>query len=107
MWFIFPQVAGLGSSIMAERYAINSRQEAAAYLDHPLLGARLLASVDALLNVENRSAKQIMGSPDFMKLQSSITLFAEISPDEERFRQLLLKFYAGKKDERTLQFLSR
>ena len=107
MWFIFPQVAGLGSSFMAKRYAIGSRQEAAAYLDHPLLGARLLACVDALLNVENRSAKQIMGSPDFMKLQSSITLFAEISPDEERFRQLLLKFYAGKKDERTLQFLSR
>jgi uncharacterized protein (DUF1810 family) len=98
MWFIFPQVAGLGSSTMAKRYAIGSRAEAEAYLEHPLLGERLEMCVDALLKVEGRSVDQIMGCPDFMKLQSAMTLFAEISPAESCFEQLLKKYYGGRKD---------
>lgn len=107
MWFVFPQVAGLGSSSMARRYAIGSRAEAKAYVEHPLLGARLRECVDALLAVEGRSAEQIMGDPDFLKLQSSMTLFAEVAPSEPRFQRLLEKFYGGRKDQRTLSFLSR
>jgi uncharacterized protein (DUF1810 family) len=107
MWFIFPQVAGLGSSTMAKRYAIGSRAEAEAYLEHPLLGERLKMCVDALLKVEGRSADQIMGYPDFMKLQSAMTLFAEISPAESCFEQLLKKYYSGRKDPKTLNFLSQ
>ena len=107
MWFIFPQVAGLGSSSMARRYAIGSRAEAVAYLEHPLLGERLQRCVAALLEVEGRSAEQIMGSPDWMKLQSSMTLFAEISPTGSGFEQLLKKYYRGEKDPKTLSFLSQ
>lgn len=105
MWFIFPQVSGLGFSSMAQRYAIGSRAEAEAYLAHPLLGERLRACVDALLEVESRSAEQIMGSPDFLKLQSSITLFAIISPTDRRFLRLLEKYYGGEKDQKTINFL--
>lgn len=105
MWFIFPQVAGLGSSTMGKRYAIGSRVEAEAYLEHPLLGKRLETCVHALLKVEGRSAGQIMGYPDFMKLQSAMTLFAEISPAESCFAQLLKKYYGGSKDAKTLSFL--
>ena len=107
MWFIFPQASGLGFSSMAQRYAIGSRKEADAYLAHPVLGRRLRACVDALLEVEGRSAEQIMGSPDFLKLQSSITLFAAVSSDESRFDRLLEKFYGGRKDPKTLEFLLR
>jgi len=105
MWFIFPQVSGLGFSSMAQRYAIGSRAEAEAYLAHPLLGERLRACVDALLGVEGRSAELIMGSPDFLKLQSSITLFAIISPTDRRFLRLLEKYYDGEKDQKTVNFL--
>jgi uncharacterized protein (DUF1810 family) len=107
MWFIFPQVAGLGSSSMAKRYAIGSRAEAEAYLEHPLLGARLQTCVDALLGVEGRSAEQIMGNPDYLKLQSSITLFAKISPTKSRYERLLQKYYGGRRCQKTLDFLSR
>lgn len=107
MWFIFPQVSGLGFSSMAQRYAIGSREEAEAYLAHPLLGARLRACVDALLEVEGRSAEQIMGSPDFLKLQSSITLFAIVAPAENRFERLLEKYCGGKMDQRTISFLTK
>ncbi len=106
MWFIFPQVAGLGFSDMARRYAIGSRAEAEAYLGHPLLGARLQTCVEALLAVEGRSAEQIMGDPDFMKLQSSMTLFAGISPAESCFERLLQKYYAGREDQKTVRFLT-
>src|SRR5436190_3004618 len=77
MWFVFPQVAGLGSSAMAQRYAIGSRAEAEAYLAHQILGRRLQECAEALLSVDGRSAAQIMGYPDDMKLQWSLTLFAE------------------------------
>lgn len=106
MWFIFPQVSGLGFSSMAQRYAIGSRAEAEAYLAHQLLGERLRVCVDALLEVEGRSAEQIMGSPDFLKLQSSITLFAIISPTDRRFLRLLEKYYGGEKDQKTINFLT-
>lgn len=105
MWFLFPQVAGLGSSAMAKRYAIGSRAEAEAYLRHPLLGERLRECVDALLGLEGRSAEQIMGNPDFLKLQSAMTLFAEFLPSGSRFEQLLDKYYGGRKDPKTLSFL--
>ena len=107
MWFIFPQVTGLGSSSMSRQYAIGSRAEAVAYLEHPLLGKRLEECVAALLKVEGRTAQQIMGYPDGMKLQSSVTLFAEISPAGSRFEQLLQKYYGGEKDPKTLAFLSQ
>src|SRR5262245_14233201 len=76
MWFIFPQIAGLGSSSMAEKYAIRSAEEASAYLADPVLGSRLLRCVDAVLAIEGKSAHEIFGSPDDLKLRSSMTLFA-------------------------------
>ena len=106
MWFVFPQVAGLGSSFMAQRYAIGSRAEAEAYLAHPLLGERLRACVAALLAVEGRSATQIMGSPDDVKLRSSMTLFAEVAPAGSDFERLLGKYFRGEKDQRTLDSLA-
>ena len=106
IWFIFPRVAGLGFSTMAQRYAIRSRPEAEAYVAHAVLGSRLRECVDALLAVEGRSAKQIMGDPDFRKLQSSITLFDAVAPEEKRFAQLLAKYYGEQRDLRTLEFLS-
>jgi len=107
MWFIFPQVTGLGSSPMAKRYAIRSRAEAETYLDHPILGPRLLECVEALLQVDGRSAEEIMGDPDFRKLQSSMTLFATVAPGEFRFSKLLEKYYSGRRDEQTLEFLAQ
>lgn len=106
MWFVFPQLAGLGSSAMAQRYAIRSRAEAEAYLSHPVLGPRLRECVEALLGVEGRSAGQIMGSPDDVKLRSSATLFAELSPAGSPFERLLAKYYAGERDPRTLELLT-
>jgi uncharacterized protein (DUF1810 family) len=105
MWFVFPQVAGLGSSTMARRYAIQSRAEAEAYLAHPILGARLRECAEALLSVDGRSAEQIMGYPDDMKLRSSLTLFAEVSPSKNIFERVLEKYYQGSKDPKTLDFL--
>ncbi|HEX8373475.1 MAG TPA: DUF1810 domain-containing protein [Chthoniobacterales bacterium] len=107
MWFIFPQMEGLGFSAMARKYAIRSRAEAVAYLEHPVLGTRLRECVDALLRVEDRSAREIMGEPDDLKLLSSITLFAEVAPGERRFSQLLEKYFQGRRDQRTLDLLQR
>jgi len=105
MWFVFPQVAGLGFSEMAVRYAVQSREEAEAYLAHPLLGVRLLECCEALLAVESRTALQIMGEPDHWKLQSSMTLFAEVSGAGSVFEQVLWKYYEGRRDRRTREFL--
>lgn len=105
MWFLFPQVEGLGSSSVAKHYAIRSSAEAKDYLEHPVLGKRLKECVDALPAVEGRSARQIMGDPDYLKLQSSMTLFSTISPSERRFSSLLEKYYAGNLDQRTVGFL--
>ncbi len=105
MWYIFPQIDGLGFSATSRRYAIKSLDEARAYLDHPLLGPRLVECVEAALSVEGRSAQEIFGSPDYLKLRSSATLFAVVTPPGSVFARLLDKFYAGKHDEQTLRRL--
>jgi uncharacterized protein (DUF1810 family) len=105
IWFIFPQVAGLGSSCMSQIYAIGSRGETGAYLAHPVLGPRLVECAEAVLRVEGRSAREIMGSPDDLKLQSSMTLFAEVATPGSVFEQVLDKLYAGEWDRQTLEFL--
>ena len=102
MWFIFPQIVGLGRSPMAQRYAINGRAEAEAYLAHSLLGARLLDCTQAMLAHLDRSAHAILGSPDDLKFQSSMTLFAAASKKGSVFNQALLQFYEGKPDQATL-----
>ena len=104
MWFIFPQLAGLGHSAMAQRYAIASRDEALAYLGHAVLGKRL-AECTALVNaVEGRTIREILGSPDDLKFRSSMTLFAAVSPAPE-FATAIAKFYGGRPDRTTLDLL--
>ncbi len=104
MWYIFPQIEGLGGSAMSRRYSIKSAAEARAYLEHPVLGARLRECFGAVLNIEGRSAHEIFGSPDDMKLRSSATLFAAVS-DEAVFKDVLQKYFDGKADEPTLGLL--
>ncbi|KAB0681429.1 DUF1810 domain-containing protein [Aureimonas leprariae] len=105
MWFVFPQIAGLGSSPTARAFAIRSPDEARAYLAHPALGKRLFECIDLVLAVEGRSAHEIFGSPDDMKFRSSLTLFRAAAPEEARFDAGLRRYYAGKADERTLELL--
>jgi len=104
MWYIFPQIEGLGGSAMSRLYSIKSEAEAKAYLDHPLLGARLRECFAAVMNVDGRSALEIFGSPDDLKLRSCATLFAAVS-DESVFKGLLEKYFGGKPDEETLRRL--
>jgi uncharacterized protein (DUF1810 family) len=106
MWFVFPQAAGLGFSTMAERYAIRSRAEARAYLAHPVLGPRLRECTGLVLDVKDRDAHAIFGSPDDLKLRSSMTLFALAAPDEDLFRTALDRFYGGAMDPATLAQLA-
>ena len=106
MWYIFPQIDGLGFSSMSRRYAISSRAEARAYLEHPLLGPRLIECAEAAMSVEGKSANEIFGSPDDMKLRSSATLFAAVSPDSV-FTRLLDRYFKGEGDPKTLQLLGR
>ena len=106
MWFVFPQVAGLGFSAMSQRFAISSLEEARTYLAHPVLGERLRRCVELVLQVENRSAYQIFGSPDDMKFRSSLTLFSEAS-SEEIFLRALDRYFAGAADSATLKILNR
>lgn len=105
MWFVFPQLDGLGRSEMARRYAIRSREEAAAYLRHEVLGPRLRECADALMGVEGKTAHDIMGFPDDLKLQSSMTLFAHISDLGSVFHRVLDKFFRGQQDAETLKLL--
>lgn len=105
MWFIFPQIAGLGFSSTSRLYAIRDRGEGAAYLRHPLLGPRLQECAEAALQVEDRSATDIFGPVDAQKLRSSATLFAQLSPDGSVFHQLLAKYFQGNADEKTLELL--
>lgn len=105
MWFVFPQIAGLGRSAMAERYAIADLDEAAAYLKHPVLGRRLEECAQALLQHTGRTARQILGSPDDLKLRSSMTLFAAADPENALFQQILDVFYDGKADQETFKRL--
>jgi len=102
MWFVFPQIAGLGSSPAAQRYAIASLQEARAYLADAVLGPRLIECATELLVVEGRSAEEILGFPDDLKLRSSMTLFARAAPGIEVFQQVLDRYYDGKPDPQTL-----
>jgi uncharacterized protein (DUF1810 family) len=105
MWFVLPQVAGLGSSPTSQRYAIGSLEEARAYLDHPVLGPRLLECVRAILSHPERTAREIMGSPDDAKLRSSMTLFALADGSEPVFQEVLDTFFAGERDPRTVDLL--
>jgi uncharacterized protein (DUF1810 family) len=105
MWFVFPQVTGLGTSLMARKYAIGSRAEAEAYLAHPVLGPRLIACAEALLSVTGRTVTEIMGSPDDAKLRSSMTLFAAVAGPRAPFKAVLDRYHAGRADERTVEFL--
>jgi uncharacterized protein (DUF1810 family) len=105
MWFVFPQVAGLGTSGPARFYAIKSIGEAHAYLQHPILGPRLLECAETLLSIRGRTAREIFDYPDDMKLKSSMTLFATISSDESVFHRVLDHYYAGERDTRTLRLL--
>jgi uncharacterized protein (DUF1810 family) len=105
MWFVFPQIAGLGLSATAQRYAIADLAEARAYLAHPVLGPRLAECAQALLEVEGRSAERILGYPDDLKLRSSMTLFARAADDPKVFRAVLDRYYDGEDDPATLQRL--
>lgn len=104
MWYIFPQLEGLGRSATARRYAIRSAAEARAYLEHPVLGPRLSECANAVLGVAGRSAREIVGSPDDLKLRSCVTLFASVSQDA-LFGQLLEKYYRGQPDQETVRLL--
>jgi uncharacterized protein (DUF1810 family) len=101
MWFVFPQVAGLGSSPMAQRYAISSLDEARAYLAHPVLGERLRESARALTGLDTRSPDEVLGGIDAMKLRSSMTLFMRAAPDEPLFAQVLDQYFGGAVDDAT------
>jgi uncharacterized protein (DUF1810 family) len=101
IWFIFPQLAGLGHSELSLYYGIASLDEAKAYLAHPVLGSRLRECAAAVLSVTGRSADEIMGSTDAMKLRSSMTLFHRAAPDEPMFREVLVRYYGGVADSKT------
>jgi uncharacterized protein (DUF1810 family) len=105
MWFVFPQITGLGHSPMAQRYAIQSLAEAQAYLAHPVLGARLVELTRIVNGVEGRSVEDIFGYPDHMKFHSSMTLFARAAPDEPLFDETLRRHFDGQPDEATLMRL--
>lgn len=106
MWFVFPQLRGLGRSATAQHYGIASLDEARAYLAHPLLGERLRACAQQLLALpEGRSALQVFGTPDDLKLHSSMTLFARAAPDEALWRQVLQRHHGGVEDAATLRLL--
>ena len=101
MWFVFPQIAGLGRSATAQHFAISGLDEARAYLAHPVLGPRLVESARAVLSHPDRTAREIMGSPDDLKLRSSMTLFAHAAPDQPVFRQVLDHYFDGTEDDAT------
>src|SRR5260221_3700848 len=105
MWYIFPQFDGLAFSSTSKRYSIKSIEETKAYLDHPILGPRLLESADAVMGVEGRSVAEILGKPDDMKLRSCATLFARVAPPGSVLHRLLTKFYQGMPDGKTLELL--
>jgi uncharacterized protein (DUF1810 family) len=104
MWFVFPQIEGLGHSAMSRRYSIKSDSEARAYLEHPVLGPRLRECFAAVRKIEGRTALEIFGSPDDMKLRSCATLFAAVS-DEDVFGEVLEKYFGGERDAETLRLL--
>ena len=106
MWWIFPQLAGLGASSTSQAYAVRDLDEARAYLRHDVLGPRLLECCRALLALEDVDAERVLGSVDAMKLRSSMTLFARADPEEGTFREVLDRYYDGAEDERTVALLA-
>ena len=106
MWYVFPQIQGLGYSSTAQYYAIRDLDEAKAYLQHPVLRERLLEISGALLTLDSHNASEVFGWPDDMKLRSSMTLFAEAEPACEVFQKVLDQYFNGKKDEKTLSILA-
>lgn len=106
MWFIFPQLAGLGNSATAQAFAISSRLEALAYSEHPVLGARLRECTTLVISVDGRTVEQIFGYPDHLKFRSSMTLFEQCAPDNSLFRDALMKYFDGVPDQRTIDILS-
>jgi uncharacterized protein (DUF1810 family) len=107
MWFIFPQIDGLGSSSTTKRYAIESFEEAQEYLKHPLLGKRLRECAEAVLAIEGRSVSEIFGYPDDMKLKSSMTLFENVAGSDSIFSSILDKYFNGARDSGTLNLLEK
>ena len=105
MWYIFPQILGLGSSETSRFYAVKDRAEAELYLAHPVLGARLVEISEALLEIEGKTANQIFGSPDDVKLKSSMTLFGALKNTNPIFQSVLDKYFNGTNDLRTLQLI--
>ena len=103
MWFVFPQIAGLGQSDMARRYAIASLDEARAYAAHEILGPRLIECAALVAQVEGRSIEEIFGSPDDLKFRSSMTLFARAAPQEQVFKDALQKYFGGEVDWATVE----
>jgi uncharacterized protein (DUF1810 family) len=106
MWFIFPQLKGLGRSPIAKHYGIESAEEALNYWQHPVLGKRLKQCTQLVLAQRNTTAHEIFGSPDDLKFKSCMTLFAQVAPDEPVFKETLARYFAGRLDERTLKLLS-
>lgn len=107
MWYIFPQIDGLGYSTASKYYAIKNIEEAQQYLNHPILGRRLLECAEALLAIDGRSISNILGYPDDLKLKSSMTLFACVSDPDSVFVRVLNKYYQGERDIRTLNILDK
>ena len=106
MWFIFPQIAGLGRTDISRTYAIKSREEAVAYLEHPILGPRLREITEALLAHDDKSATEILGTPDDLKLRSSMTLFKSVSTANDIFLSVLDRYYGGEEDPQTFGILN-
>lgn len=107
MWFVFPQLRGLGRSSTAAFYGLASEAEALAYWRHPVLGRRLAECCAALLRIEGRSALDVLGSPDDLKLKSCMTLFERVAPEAPVFAQVLERYFGGERDRRTLELLAR
>ncbi len=107
MWYIFPQIAGLGFSETAKYYALHNLDEARDYLEHPVLGSRLIEISKALLAIEGKTANQILGSPDDLKLHSCMTLFSQVESADPVFEAVLERYYGGQPDQRTLALLQR
>jgi uncharacterized protein (DUF1810 family) len=107
IWFIFPQIDGLGYSATSKHFAIRSSEEARHYLDHPVLGKRLLECSEAVLAVEGRTVSEIFGYPDDLKLKSSMTLFAHVADSGSVFARVLDKYFHGEQDARTIDLLER
>ncbi len=107
MWYIFPQIQGLGFSEISKHYAIKDLAEAEAYLKHPVLGSRLIRICTELLGLEDSDANKVFGSPDDLKLKSSMTLFASLPNADAVFQSVLAKFFNGMRDNKTLQLIGK